>query len=287
LIAHAVGTWERHTEWQLAEVWHVPELAGRVFDVYTCVTEYVLHAGDPYARLAEFARNLREYAHAGGALRGEAFGATLLGEIELLTGDLQAARRHLLEAAALSRAAGAVGGEALARTRLGEALIHLDERSAAREQLDEALALAHASALTDHLLFIVHGPLLRLPGDPAEALALVDRAEALLDETPHCLFCPVDYYLAGATACAQAGDTARAHAFLARVAATAGLWNGGPWAPAAAEARGAVLAADGDKEEATKALRHAIVGYATAGQRLNEARARRSLSEQLASPRWR
>jgi hypothetical protein len=284
LIAHAAGTWERHAEWQLAEIWHVPELAGRVFDVYLCVTEYVLHAGDPYARLAEFARRLREHAHAGGALRGEAFSTTLLGEIELLTGDPQAARTHLLEAAALSRKAGAIGGEALARARLSEALIHLDERSAAHEQLDDALALAHASALAD-LLFIVHGPLLRVPEDPADALALVDRAEALLDETPKCLFCPVDYYLAGATACARGGDTIRAHAFLARVEATAGLWNGGPWAPAPAEARGAVLAADGDKEAATQALRHAIAGYATAGQRLNEARARRSLGEHLASPR--
>jgi tetratricopeptide (TPR) repeat protein len=272
-----------HTEWQLAEVWHVPELAGRVFDVYTCVTEYVLHADEPYARLAEFARRLRDHAHTGGALRGEAFSTTLLGEVELLTGDPQAARRHLLEAAALSRRAGAVGGEALARARLGEALTHLGERSEAREQLEEALALAHASALAGHLLFIVHGPLLRLPEDPAEALALVDRAEALLDETPTCLFCPTDYYLAGATACAHAGDSTRAHAFLARVERTAGLWNGGPWAPAAAEARGAVLGADGDNKGAIQALRRAIAGYAIARQRLNEARARRSLGEQLAS----
>ena len=287
LIAHAGGEWERHTEWQLAEVWHVPELAGRVFDIYTCVTEYVLHAGDPYARLAEFASALREHAHAGGALRGEAFGTTLLGEIELLTGDPHAARAHLLQAAALSREAGAIGGEALARTRLGEALIYLDERTASRDQLNEALTLAHASALAGHLLFIVHGPLLRLPEDPAEALALVDRAEALLDQTPQCLFCPMDYYLAGATACAQAGEIARAHEFLARVEVTAGRWNGGPWAPAVAEARGAVLAAAGDKDDATQSLREAIVGYATLGQRLNEARARRLLSEHLASPRRR
>ena len=219
------------------------------------------------------------------ARAGEAFATTLLGEIELLSGDPHAARTHLLEAAALSREVGAVGGEALARTRLGEALIHLDERTAAREQLEEARALAHGSALAGHLLFIVHASLLRLPEDPAEAVALVDRAEALLDENPSCLFCPVDYYLAAATACAQVGDTTRAHAYLARVEATAGRWNGGPWAPAAAEARGAVLAADGDKEAATQAVREAIVGYATAGQRLNEARARRSLSEHLARPR--
>jgi DNA-binding SARP family transcriptional activator len=284
LLAHAAGTWEHHTEWQLAEVWHVPELAARVFDVYTCVTEYVLHTGDPYPRLAEFARRLREHAHDGGALRGEAFSTTLLGEIELLTGDVRAARAHLVEAAALSREAGAIGGEALSRTRLAEALVDLGERGAAREQLDEALALAHASALADHLLFIVHGPLLRMGEEPAEALVLVDRAEALLEETPpKCLFCPADYYLAGATACAHAGDTARARAFLARLEATAGRWNGRPWAPALAEARGAVLGADGDGDAATHELRRAIAGYATAGQRFHESRARRALDAHLAS----
>jgi hypothetical protein len=155
--------------------------------------------------------------------------------------------------------------------------------SAAREQLDEALALAHASGLAGHLLFIVHGLLLRLPEDPAEALMLLDRAEALLDETPECLFCPVDYYLAAATTCARTGDTTRAHAFLARVDATAGLWNGGPWAPVAAEARGAVLAAEGEKEAARAELRRAIAGYGIAGQRLNEDRARRLLNEQLST----
>ena len=44
-----------------------------------------------------------------------------------------------------------------------------------------------------------------------------------------------------------------------------------------------MLAADGDTEEATQALRRAIAGYATAGQRLNEARARTLLTEHLAS----
>ncbi len=281
LIAHAAGTWERHAEWQLAEVWHVPELAGRVFDAYLCVTEYVLHAGDPYTRLAEFARRLRDHAHTAGAGRGEAFGTTLLGEVELMTGDARAARAHLVEAAALSREVGAIGGEALARARLGEALLDLGERGEAEEQLDEALALAHASSLAEHLVLVVHGPLLRVSEDPAEALAVVDRAQALLGEEPQCRFCPVDYYVAAATVCAGAGDTARAHAFLGRVEEVAGLWNGGPWAPAAAEARAAVLRAEGEKEAATRALRRAIAGYAAAGQGRNEARVRRSLTEHL------
>ncbi len=281
LIAHASGAWEHHAGWQLAEVWNVPELAGRVFDAYLCVTEYVLHAGDPYARLAEFARRLRDHAHAAGARRGEAFGTTLLGEIELMTGDPRAARALLVEAAALSHEVGATGGEALARVRLGEALLDLGERGAAIEQLEEALALAHASTLSEHLLLLVHGPLLRVSEDPGEGLAVVVRAEALLAEEPQCRFCPVDYYVAAATVCAAAGETTRARAFLRRVEDVTALWNGGPWAPAAAEARAAVLRAEGEREAATQALRRAIAGYAAAGQDRNEARMRRTLTEHL------
>ena len=281
LIAHAAGTWEHHAEWQLAEVWHVPELAGRVFDAYLCVTEYVLHAGGPFTRLADFARHLRDHAHAVGARRGEAFGATLLGEVELMTGDPTAARADLLDAAALNREVGAIGGEAVARTRLGEALLDLGEREAAYEQLEEAIALAHASTLSEHLLLLSHGPLLRVSEDPVEALAVVGRAEALLGDEPQCRFCAVDYYVAAATACAGVGDTARARAFLGRVDEVAALWTGGPWAPAAAEARAALLRAEGEKNAATQALRTAIAGYAAAGQLRNEARVRRSLTQHL------
>jgi tetratricopeptide (TPR) repeat protein len=260
LIAHSAGNWEDHAEWQLAEIWHVEELAGRVFDAYLCVTEYVLHSGDPYTRLAEFARRLRGHAHAAGARRGEAFATTVLGEVELLTGDAQAARAHLLEAVRLSRQVGAIGGEAIARARLGEAQLHLGERTAARNQLEEALALAHASSLADHLLPLIHGPLLR-----------------------KCKFCSADYYVAAASVCARAGHASRAHAFLGRAEQAAGLWNGGPWAAAAAEARAIVLGADGDQVGATQALRRAIAGYSTAGQRLNEARARHALGERAAA----
>src|SRR5262249_5470204 len=152
-----------------------------------------------------------------GARRGEAFSATLLGEVLLMTGDAAAARAHLLEGAALSRQVGAVAGEALARLRLGEALLDLGDRDAAGEQLDEALALAHVSMLADHLLFLVHAAMVGAPEDPAEALAVVQRAEALVGEEPRCRFCPVDYYVAAATACAGAGDLAGAQAFLGRV----------------------------------------------------------------------
>ena len=123
MVAHLDGGWEQHSRRQLTHVWDSPELAGRVFDAHLCVTEYVLTAGDPYDRVAAFAKRLRAQAHQAGARRGEAFAATVLGETELFTDNLEAARAHLVDAARLSREVGAVGGESLARMRLGEALL--------------------------------------------------------------------------------------------------------------------------------------------------------------------
>src|SRR5918995_3731346 len=122
MLAHADGHWEQHSRRQLPQIWDSPQLAGRVFDAYLCVTEYALTSGDPYDRLARFAKRMRAQAHQVGARRGEAFAATVLGETELFTGNLDAARVHLLDAARLSRDVGAVGAEGLARMRLGEAV---------------------------------------------------------------------------------------------------------------------------------------------------------------------
>ena len=277
MLAHLDGSWEQHSRRELTHVWDSPALAGRVFDAYLCVTEYVLTAGDPYDRVATFAKRLRAQAQQAGARRGEAFAATVLGETELFTGNLEAARTHLIDAARLSRDVGAVGGESLARMRLGETLLELDDNSGARAQLEEALELAHISPLAEHLLFLVNGVLLRVPDDNAEALVILERAEALFDPRWVCPFCPTGYHVAAATVCARAGQVERGRDFLARAERGAGTWPGGPWPAAVAEARAELLLAEGDERAAADCLRRAAEGYAAAGQLLNERRAREAL----------
>ncbi|MGZ6641709.1 MAG: ATP-binding protein [Solirubrobacteraceae bacterium] len=277
VVAHFDGGWEQHSRRQLTHDWDSPELAGRVFDAHLCVTEYVLTAGDPYDRVAAFAKRLRAQAHQAGARRGEAFAATVLGETELFTDNLEAARADLFEAARLSREVGAVGGESLARLRLGEALLHLGDRAGARAPLEEALELAHISPLAQHLLFLVYGVLLQASDDDAEALSLIKRAETLFDPRWICQFCPRRYHLAAATVCARAGELERAREFLERAEHGAGGSLGGPWPAAVAETRAELLLAEGDRRAAADALRRAAEGYAAAGQLLNERRARETL----------
>jgi DNA-binding SARP family transcriptional activator/tetratricopeptide (TPR) repeat protein len=281
MLAHVDGGWAPHTRRQLTHVWESPEVAGKVFDSYLCVTEYVLTAGDPYERLAGFAKRLRVQAQQAGARRGEAFAATVLGETELYTGNLEAARAHLLDAARLSREVGAVAGESLARTRLGEALLHLGDRPGARAQLEQALELAHVSPVAEHLVFLVCGVLVRVPEDSAEALALIERVETLFDPRWVCPFCPTGYHVAAAVVCADAGQLARARAFLERAEFGAARWPGGPWPAALAEARALLLLAEGDRRGAADTLRRAVEGYAAAGQLLNEERAREALERLL------
>jgi DNA-binding SARP family transcriptional activator/tetratricopeptide (TPR) repeat protein len=278
MLAHAEGDWASHARWRLRESTVVPELAGRVFDAYLCVTEYVLYSGEPYAQLSAFAKQLRAQAQRGGARRGEAFAATLLGETELLTGNLGAAREHLFEAVRLNREVGASGGEALARMRLGEALLHAGDRDGATAQLEEALELSQSSSLARHLIYLVHGVLVQVPIDPEEGLQLVDQSEALLPAHPICAYCPTGYHVAAATTCATAGRLERARDHLALAERGAELWPPGPWRAALAEARGRLLVAEGAEAEGAAALRRAAEGYAAAGQRLYERRARSALT---------
>jgi tetratricopeptide (TPR) repeat protein len=277
MLAHVDGDWEQRSRRELTQIWDSPGLAGRVFDAYLCVTEYVLTSGDPYDRLAGFAKRLRAQAQQAGARRGEAFAATVLGETELLTGDLEAARAHLLDAARLSRELGAVAGESLARMRLGETLLHLGDRAGARAQLEEALELAHISPTAPHLVFLVCGVLLQVPEETPEALALIDRVETLFDPRWACPFCPTGYNVAAAKACAAARQLDRGREFLGRAEFGAARWPGGPWPAAVAEARAALLLAEGDERRAADALRRAAEGYAANGQLLNERRARAAL----------
>lgn len=278
MVAHADGAWARQIEWQLGELWDAPEVAERVFDGYLCVSEYILHAGDPREQIEDFASRVRTRSARAGARRGEAFATTVLGETALLAGDLAAARARLVEAARLNREVGSSGGEALARARLGETLVLLGDRPAAQAQLEEAVELAHASPLAPHVLYLAHHPLLRLPEDPQEALAVLDRAESLLDESPSCRFCPVGYWAEAAGVAARADDPARGRELLGRAEASAKLWRRGPWAAAVAEARAEVLHAEGDDARAATELHRAAEGYAARGQRIYEKRVRARLA---------
>ena len=281
LLAHSSDEWVGEVGLALQSTSRLPELAGSVFDAHLCVGEYVLLSGQPYDEVAVFARGLRAAADSSGARRGQAFAATLLGEIELLTGRLQSAEAQLREAVALSQLAGSAGGESLALLRLAETAFEGGDAAGAQPLLAQSLELARFSPIAFHLLYLVYEGMVRAAGAPAEAVAVVEEAEAFLDRAPACIFCAAGLYIAATIGYARTGDLARARSFLARAEGTEPLWVGGPRAAALAEARAAVLAAEGSRDEAAAAMADAAAGFAQAGQVLNEARTRAALSRLL------
>ena len=169
MLAHVDGGWEQHSRHQLMHVWGSPELAGRVFDAYLCVTEYVLTAGDPYDRVAGFAKRLRAQAHQAGRPPGRGVrrdGAGGDGECSPATSRPPARTS--------STPRGSV--ESWARLEASHSHACVSARrcfiwataAGARAQLEEALELAQISPIAEHLLFLVCGVLLQVPDEGVE-----------------------------------------------------------------------------------------------------------------------
>jgi len=95
--AHARGELRESVWADLNETTAVPHLALRVFDGHLCITQRFLYGARPYADVIAFADALATEAKRVGAARGHAFGTTLRGEAEWLSGDVVSARQHLLD----------------------------------------------------------------------------------------------------------------------------------------------------------------------------------------------
>ena len=132
--------------------------------------------------------------------------------------------------------------------------------------LAQSLELARFSPIAFHLLYLVYEGMVRAAEGSAQAVAVVEEAETFLDRAPACIFCAAGLYIAATIGYARTGDVARARDFLARAEGTEPLWVGGARAATLAEARAAVLATKGSRDEATATLANAAAGFAQAGQ---------------------
>jgi DNA-binding SARP family transcriptional activator/tetratricopeptide (TPR) repeat protein len=274
LLAHHQGEFVHRLQLDLQRTRHDPGLATAVFDAQLCVVEIMLYGPMPNDEVAAFATDLRATAQKVGALRAVAFAAALRGEALLLSGDLDAAERDLQEAADLHREIAAPAGEAHSLQRLAELHLHRGDRATANRLLQRALPLARWSLLALHLLQRIYGTMVNAAQDPAEAVEVVDRAEAARGTTDDCVFCDVTFALPAAIACARAGDVARAADYLGQAERSAKYWDGTVLQAMIMEARAHLALADGDKQEAGRLWTRAGQIFADAGQPLDARRCR-------------
>jgi len=231
--AHARGELHASVIADLQETSQVPHLALRVFDGHLCITQRFLYGARPYAQVIAFAEALATQALRLGAARGHAFGVTLRGEAELLSGDLTAAREHLTEGARLHRAISGPVGEALSLQRLSELALHEGRREDARALIDDALDVARQTDIGFHLLDRIYGTRIQLHADdPAAALHVMeDASESVRGPLETCPGCRITFAVPAAIAAARAGEVELADrhetqcAYLANVVMRLPAWH--------------------------------------------------------------
>jgi DNA-binding SARP family transcriptional activator len=272
-VAMAQGRWRERFAEELAESMRMrADMEPIVYDAHLCLAEYYLSGPEGYDTATEFARQMMKIAEDAGSATGAALALLMLGEAELLAGDVGEAEGHLKDAAEANDLAGCISGSALARQRLAEAAVGRGRKYDANRLLGRALTLARRSDIVAHLLIRVLGTMIQAAPDPKKALGVLGAAERELSQMHPCEPCSMGYLTSAATASARAGDLGRARSFLAEAERIAGMWQGGMWTGAVWEARGTLRQAEGEGEQARAMFREAADAFAATGNRSDAAR---------------
>jgi tetratricopeptide (TPR) repeat protein len=238
---------------------------------HLCLAEYYLAAPGGYDIAADFARQMMRIAEEAGSATGAALAKLMLGEAELLAGDLTEAEKHLKEAAQANDREGCLSGAALARQRLAEVAVIRVRKFDANRLLDRARSLAHRSDLAAHLLVRVFGTMIQA-ADSKRATTVLRMAEQELRQMRSCEPCSMGYLTTAAAVSARAGELDRARSFITEAERISGMWQGGLWTGAVWEARGALRQAEGEGEQARAMFREAAQAFTRAGHQSDAAR---------------
>jgi tetratricopeptide (TPR) repeat protein len=284
-VAMAQGRWRERFADELAESMRMrAKMEPIVYDAHLCLAEYFLNGPEGHDTAAEFARQMMRIAEEAGSATGAALALLMLGEAELLAGQLREAEEHLKGAAEANDRQGCISGSALARQRLAEAALSRGRRYEANRLLGRARSLAVRSDLVTHLMVRVFGTMIQAAADPKKAVTVLRMAEQELSQMHSCEPCSMGYLTSAATATARAGELDWARSFLAEAERIAGMWQGGLWTGAVWEARGILREAEGEGEQARAMFREAAQAFASAGNHSDAARCLESAAELRDTP---
>ncbi|MGO4536619.1 AfsR/SARP family transcriptional regulator [Leifsonia sp. 2MCAF36] len=246
LIAYAQGRWRDVFARGLAEsVKADAELAPFVFDANMCMSEFALWEQTGISDVAELGRQLIRISADSGSVQAEAIGRLLRGEAALLSGrDAATARADLNRSAQLHEDTSSITGWALSVERLAQLDSRSGDRSRASDGHRHALRIAEKTAVTDHLIPLIYGGLIRDEPDD-QSLAAVAAAEAAFDQLTPCDTCAMSFRVTASAVYARSGQVDRAQEYLAEARRVAQMWSGGPWQAAVDEADAAAQLAQG------------------------------------------
>jgi tetratricopeptide (TPR) repeat protein len=278
LIAYAQGTWHDLFRKEFADsVRRGADLEMAVFDAHLCFQEFYLYGPEGHVGAAAFAQELLDIATKAESTGGQALATLLLGEVDLLSGDVQGASNSLKGAALFAKNAGCVSAESIALERLAEALVASGNNEQARDLLELARPLAESSGIPSHLIVRLLGVQVCAAGGTLDALHVAGEAERFLADAPRiCEPCSMNLRIEATRVFARTGDLARARRHLAKAERIAALWQGGPWNASVWEARAELRLAEGEIAQAIALFLEAASGFAQLRRPIDEARCRAS-----------
>jgi tetratricopeptide (TPR) repeat protein len=240
-----------------------------------CFQEFYLYGPEGQAEADGFAQDLLDLATRARSIAGQALAQLLLGEFQLLSGEvdratrtLQGAVRHALDAACSSAAS-------IALERLAEAEVARGNKARARSLLAQARPLAESSSIPSHLIVRVFGVAVCAAEGLLDALSVARDAERELADAPRvCEPCSMNFRIEAARAFARGGDLSRARRQIAEADRIASLWQGGPWKASVWEARAELRLAEGEYDQARALFLEAAGTFGQVRRPIDENRCR-------------
>ena len=214
--------------------------------------------------------------------RAIAFCQCFNGALEFQAGNWDDAEAALRESIRLNAEIGAASGEAFARQRLGVVLTARGQLDEGKAVLEEGAAVAERAIMRAHCLTRIYATLARnrlaAVDVPAADMALT-LGLTMSERHGHCSTCNALLLPAAISVRVAQNDLEGAEEFSKRLDAASKEYASRTWRAMARQARGELLAAKGDVQEALACYQDAYQDFWYAGNQYEAARCQKALSE--------
>jgi DNA-binding SARP family transcriptional activator len=280
LVAYARGTWHELFRAEFADsVRRGVDLEMAVLDAHLCFLEFYLYGPEGHAAAAAFAQDLFRMASKANSRPGQALATLLMGEFELLSGNVDESVNTLSRAVQYSEEAHCRSASSIALERLAEAEVGRGNKGRARALLERARQQAHSSSISSHLVVRVLGVQIGAAERALEALKIALEAERVLADAPRvCEPCSMNFRIEAARVFARTGDLSRSRRQITEAERITNLWQRGPWNASVWEARAELRLAEGELFQARALFLEAAQEFAQYGRVRDESRCRAAAS---------
>jgi tetratricopeptide (TPR) repeat protein len=270
LACHSLGAWQEgnahETERQVLADGALD--VDQAFDVHLCLWEYHLYGEQGTEKIRTTVDQTLDQGRRMNAPRAMALCESFAGTLDFQSGDWNAAETQLRQAIDRFRQVGSASGEALSLQRLAVLLTARGAIDEARALLDEGIVVGSRAAMRSHCLTRIHATLTRnrlAANDRNGARTSLDEGLAEAARHGHCATCNALLLPEAVRVELAWHDLAAATHYADKLEEVAARFGSRAWTAMSEHARGRVLGADRNVDDAVLALERAAKAYAEIG----------------------